>query len=272
MATTDRTQRVVPAAKVRGNGKAKSSNRANGGAPARRKAATSKSAALQRPAHLLVGRTLATDVLHRLRGDIIASSLMPGSKLRFETLRSVYHVSFSTLREGLSRLASEGLVVADGQRGFRVAPVSIKEMMDLTDARVLVEREVLRLAIARGNAAWRTRVMSAYHGMDQLPEQRSTSTEWNVAHGEFHQALASACDSPVLQEMRLKLFDRAQRYRRLAAAIRTYPRSNPHEHREIMEAALAGDSEQACTLIERHIRRTADDAAAIASLPTAQAG
>jgi DNA-binding GntR family transcriptional regulator len=197
---------------------------------------------------------------------------MPGSKLRFETLRSVYHVSFSTLREGLSRLASEGLVVADGQRGFRVAPVSIKEMMDLTDARVLVEREVLRLAIARGDAAWRTRVMSAYHGMDQLPEQRSTSTEWNVAHGEFHQALASACDSPVLQEMRLKLFDRAQRYRRLAAAIRTYPRSNPHEHREIMEAALAGDSEQACTLIERHIRRTTDDAAAIASLPAAQAG
>jgi DNA-binding GntR family transcriptional regulator len=241
-------------------------------APLRRKVATSKSAARHRPAHLLVGRTLATDVLHRLRGDIIDSSLMPGSRLRFETLRSVYHVSFSTLREGLSRLASEGLVVADGQRGFRVAPVSIKEMMDLTNARVLVEREVLRLSIARGDADWRTRLMSAYQGMDQLPEQRSSSTEWNAAHDEFHQSLAAACDSPVLAEIRKKLFDRAQRYRRLAAAIRTYPRSNPHEHREIMQAALAGDSAQACMLIERHIRRTADDAAAIASLPGAQAG
>jgi DNA-binding GntR family transcriptional regulator len=222
-------------------GKAKGKTRGNGteGATAsrRRKAGAARAAITQRPAHLLVGRTRATDVLHRLRGDIIASSLLPGSKLRFETLRSVYHVSFSTLREGLSRLAAEGLVVADGQRGFRVAPVSIKDMMDLTDARVLVECEALRLAIARGDAAWRTRVMGAYHGMDRLPEQRSTSTEWNAAHAGFHEALTSACDSPVLMEIRQKLFDRSQRYRRLAAAIRTYPRSNPHEHREIMETA-----------------------------------
>ena len=98
---------------------------------AARSGSTARVAAVARPADTLIGRTLATDVMHRLRGDIIACTLLPGTRLRFEALRSVYHVSFSTLREGLSRLASEGLVVADGQRGFRVAPVSIKEMMDL---------------------------------------------------------------------------------------------------------------------------------------------
>jgi DNA-binding GntR family transcriptional regulator len=252
--------------------RSKARGQAGNGAAVRRhgKGPAAKSVLKQRPAHLLVGRTRATDVLHRLRGDIIASSLLPGSRLRFETLRSVYHVSFSTLREGLSRLAAEGLVVADGQRGFRVAPVSLKEMMNLTDARVLVEREALRLSIAKGDAMWRTQLMSAYHGMDRLPEQRSTSTDWNIAHAGFHEALTSACDSPVLMEIRQKLFDRSQRYRRLAAAIRTYPRSNPHEHREIMEAALAGESERACALIEQHIRRTADDATMIAGLPAAQ--
>jgi DNA-binding GntR family transcriptional regulator len=183
--------------------------------------------------------------------------------LRFEALRSVYRVSFSTLREGLSRLASEGLVVAVGQRGFRVAPVSIKEMMDLTEARVLVEREVLRRSMARGDDAWRHSLLSAFQHMDQLPEQQSSSAEWNSAHAAFHEALGAACDSPVLKEIRANLFDRGQRYRRLAAAGRTSSRNNSHEHREIMAAAFGSDSEQACLLIERHIRRTAEEAAVL---------
>jgi DNA-binding GntR family transcriptional regulator len=237
-----------------------------------RKTSVAKARNTLRPAYLLVGRTRATDVLHRLRNDIIDSALLPGSRLRFEALRSRYRVSFSTLREGLSRLAAEGLVVADGQRGFRVAPVSLKDMHDLTDARVLVEREALRLAIAKGDSAWRARLSGAYRVMDRLPEQRSTSAEWNTAHAGFHEALAAACDSPVLMEIRQKLFDRSQRYRRLAAAARTNPRSNPHEHRELMEAALAGDSHRACALIEQHIRRTTGEAAVLASLPGTQGG
>lgn len=219
-----------------------------------------------RPANSLIGRTLATDVLHRLRGDIITCALLPGSRLRFETLRSVYQVSFSTLREGLQRLASEGLVVADGQRGFIVAPVSRQELSDVTNARVLVEREVLRLSIANADGDWRTRLMSAFQRMDQLPEQGSTSPEWTDAHAAFHEALVSNCGSRVLLEFRANLFDRAHRYRRLAASHRTYSRSNSAEHRAIMEAALASDETRACDLIDRHIRRTSDDVASIGAL------
>jgi DNA-binding GntR family transcriptional regulator len=205
---------------------------------------------------------LANDVFHRLRADIISCTLKPGSRLRFVTLRSVYHVSFTTLREGLTRLASEGLVSADGQRGFQVARVSQSELADVTNARVLVEREVLKLAIERGTAEWQTSVLGAYHRMDQLPQQSSRSLEWSAAHSEFHIALASACESPVLMDVRAQLFRRAERYRRLAADFRTYHRSNADEHREIMEAAIAGDKDLACNLIERHIRRTSDDVAA----------
>lgn len=247
----------------------KQGTRASAAPPSRTPGAPRKGrrvAGTLRPASSLIGRTLATDVLHRLRGDIITCTLLPGSRLRFETLRSVYHVSFSTLREGLQRLASEGLVVADGQRGFIVAPVSQQELADVTHARVLVEREVLRLSIANADAEWRTRVMSAFHRMDQLPEQGSTSPEWSDAHGAFHEALVSNCGSRVLLEFRANLFDRAHRYRRLAASHRTYARSNSAEHRAIMEAALAGDEARACELSDRHIRRTSEDVASIAAL------
>ncbi|WP_323688850.1 GntR family transcriptional regulator [Rhizobium sp. AN83] len=62
--------------------------------------------------------TRAVVVLQRMRKDIIDCVLMPGSKLRFEAMKESYSVSFSTIREALSRLAAEGLVVSVGQRGF----------------------------------------------------------------------------------------------------------------------------------------------------------
>src|SRR5262245_9611874 len=60
----------------------------------------------------------------QIRADIIFGKLTPGEKLRLDRLRELYGASVGTLRELLSRLASEGLVVAEGQRGFEVAPIS----------------------------------------------------------------------------------------------------------------------------------------------------
>ena len=89
-----------------------------------------------------------SDVFHRLRDDIISCVLKPGEKLKFEILRTIYGVSFSTLREALSRLTSEGLVEVKGQHGFRVRPVSPKDLTDITDLRVMIEMEAIRLAIS----------------------------------------------------------------------------------------------------------------------------
>ena len=93
-------------------------------------------------------------MLRRLREDIISCVLKPGEKLRFETLRSLYGVSYSTLREALSRLSAEGLVVSEGQRGFFVAPITEEDLLDITDARVVLERECIRRSLENGNADW----------------------------------------------------------------------------------------------------------------------
>ena len=70
------------------------------------------------------GRTLAADVFSRLHADIVTCRLKPGEPLRFEPLKEAYSASFTTLREALTALAAEGLVVSQERRGFRVAPVS----------------------------------------------------------------------------------------------------------------------------------------------------
>lgn len=205
------------------------------------------------------GETRAGDVLQRLREDILGCVLQPGEKLRFESLRDRYEVSFSTLREALSRLAAEQLVVAEGQRGFVVAPVSIADLEDLTNARVLLEREMLRQAMEKGDDAWEAGILASYHRMDRLQtrlgEHYYLDPTWSGLHEAFHYSLVVACGSPVLLGIRQKLFERAHRYRRMSSKFRTQWRPKDVEHKSIMDAALDRHAE-ALDFIESHIRET----------------
>lgn len=211
----------------------------------------------------LVGGTLATDVLHRMRDDIISCVLKPGDRLRFESLKEIYGVSFSTLREALSRLSSEGLVIAEGQRGFAVAPISRTELIDLTDTRVLIERACVAKAIERGDAQWEAKILSSYHKLDRvealLVNSHVVSPEWDARHFEFHEALVAAAGSEHLMSIRQSLFEKARRYRRLSALARKAPRAKRDEHRELMEIMLSRDVEAAQASVERHVRATTEN-------------
>ena len=213
--------------------------------------------------HTLSGGTLANDVLRRLREDLISCVLKPGEKLRFEALRTLYGVSYSTLREALSRLSSEGLVIAEGQRGFYAAPISEEDLLDITDARVILELECLSRAMQRGDANWEAGIIAAFHKLDRLEdsmgEELRTTPDWDRLHMEFHDALVGASGSPTLSELRHLLFERARRYRRISALVRKEPRKKSSEHRIMMESVLSGDIDTARELMERHIREVAQN-------------
>ncbi|MDP3342195.1 GntR family transcriptional regulator [Frigidibacter sp.] len=208
------------------------------------------------------GETRAGDVLMRIRDDILTCRLTPGEKLRFEALKDRYEVSFSTLREALSRLTEEGLVLSEGQRGFAVAPVSVADLQDLTNARVLLDRELMRLSMQYGDDAWEAGVLAIYHRMERLQERLgenySLDDEWGALHSKFHMSLVAASRSPLLLEMRQKLFDRALRYRRMSSQFRTSWRPKDAEHKAIRDAVL-DRSPLALDLIERHIRETTEN-------------
>src|SRR4030095_5501445 len=94
-------------------------------------------------------RTLTTDLFDRLRTDILHCKLRPNSRLRFRDLREAYSSGISPLREALMRLVSDGLVVLEDHKGFRVAPVSREEIMDIANTRCELEGIAVRLSIEK---------------------------------------------------------------------------------------------------------------------------
>jgi DNA-binding GntR family transcriptional regulator len=82
--------------------------------------------------------------------------------------------------------------------------------------------------------------------------------DWSTRHKAFHFALFAACPSPLMLKMIDSLFDRAERYRRFSAKQRIRQRHKGNEHQDLMDAALARDSDKAVTLLRNHIQDTLD--------------
>src|SRR5580704_2078668 len=138
-----------------------------------------------------------------LRADLLACRILPGKKLKIQELCTRFSVSLGAVREALARLTSEGLVVAEPQRGFRAAPITAEELRDLTMVRIEIEGLCLRRAVALGDLAWESQVVAALHRLSRTPERvaddpRRVTEEFSQAHGAFHAALVAACGSQTL--------------------------------------------------------------------------
>ena len=213
--------------------------------------------------------TISDDGYRRIRSDIVFGKLRPAQKLRLEALREAYGVSVSTLREILSRLSSEGLVVAEGRRGFEVAPVSADDLKDLAGLRLLLEGHAMERSFARGDMEWEGRVVSAHHKLSAtergMSSKKANQQLWKQYDGEFHQALISSCGSRALVEAHAAVFDKYFRYLILALSFRGDV--VPRQHQQLLECALRRDAARAKTVLTAHITECVDHAIATGQLP-----
>lgn len=208
-------------------------------------------------------RTLASSAYADIRRDIVDLNLKPGEKLRLKDIGARYGYGLAPLREALSKLASENLVAAEDQRGFRVTEVSRSDLLDLTFVRRNIEITALRASIENGDDEWEGNVVAAFHRLSLAQMRRqddpsSLNTDWKERHQMFHHVIVSGCGSPRLMAMRDLLFDQSDRYRRIAAAQIDVPRDISGEHKAIFDATLSRDADLACRLIGDHIDRTAE--------------
>ena len=200
--------------------------------------------------------SISENTYRQIRTDILFGRLHPGEKLKLDRLKSQYGASVSTLRELLSRLASEGLVVAEGQRGFEVAPTSPENLREIAELRQLLECHALQLSFATGDIEWEGRVVAAHHKLHQMEIRmmngdRSVTRQWKQFDWEFHQALISACGSRVLMDTHASIFDKYLRYQMISLTFRGQIAAD--EHRQMLDAAMRRDADTAQEVLRRHV-------------------
>jgi GntR family carbon starvation induced transcriptional regulator len=207
------------------------------------------------------------DVYDRLRTAILNGQYPPDQKLKINELCRETGASIGTVREALSRLLSEGLVVSESYKGFHVAPVSLPDLISLTKARIEIEKLCLASSLGHGDIAWEGRLVSLAHQLSRYSPHDTALDAWSRLHTTFHDALVSACDNAWLLRMHRILHEQSERYRRLVSMFNASLDSPTQrqregdmqtEHKELAEAAIARDIDRACELIAVHLRRTTD--------------
>ncbi|WP_198370221.1 GntR family transcriptional regulator [Roseomonas rosulenta] len=200
-----------------------------------------------------------------IRADILRGALAPGQKLKLEGLRDGYGVAIGTLRESLSRLIAERLVVAEGQRGFEVSRFSARELRELARLRLLLEGHALEHAFRAGDMEWEGRVAAAHHKLAQMEKrlregEDGAIDDWRRFDSEFHRTLISACGSRTLMATHATVFDRYLRYQNLALGFRGA--IAVEEHAALRDCAIRRDAAAARAVLAAHILGGVDHALA----------
>ena len=203
--------------------------------------------------------TISSQLVDRLREEIISGKLIPGTKINLARIREQFEISLSPLREALARLISDGLVEFQDNRGYWVSPVSIENLGEITQLRVQFESYALRLAIEAADILWEADLLTALHRLKHAERNAArpeTIELWENLHREFHMALISGCKMPTLVRFCLQLLNLNDRYRRVFLLKTSGDRSVNTEHSEIVESALNHDATTACAKLAEHLKRT----------------
>jgi DNA-binding GntR family transcriptional regulator len=199
--------------------------------------------------------SLADEAAVLLREEILAGSLHPGDRVHLESTASRFEMSPIPVREALRMLASEGLVIPIPQRGYRVTAATVDDLDDTYRLRVVLDPLAVRLAVVNFDEDARADLQACFDALVKSYEQ----PEWRqhrVPHRNFHFAIYARCGSPWLLRFISMLWENSDRYQKLSTAGRGSPAQRLEEHRGIMEATIAGDSEEAARRMEDHLRLT----------------
>lgn len=207
------------------------------------------------------GNSRTAETYETLKSRILDGTYLPRTKLKIDQIADHLGINAGAVREALSRLTSDGLVLAEPQKGFVVTPISIADLTDLTAVRIEIETRCLDRSIAIGDLKWEARVLSAYHQLSRTAGRNGDGPvhrEWADAHTEFHDALVSACGSAWWLRLRNQLYLQAERYRRLSLPFSKTKRNIDAEHKAIAEATLQRNAGVAVPLLAKHLRTTSE--------------
>jgi DNA-binding GntR family transcriptional regulator len=183
---------------------------------------------------------LSDRAYERIRHDIISCALAPGAEISETQLCAHYKLGKAPVRMALNRLAHDGLVRAIPRRGYRVAPVTLKNVHDVFELRLMLEPAAARMAAGKMDAE-RLRKLDEACRADYEPGDLRSTSRFLEANKAFHVEIARAAGNMRLADAVEKLLDEMTRLLHLGLGLRNHSQEMTREHRALVKALVRGD-------------------------------
>jgi DNA-binding GntR family transcriptional regulator len=198
-------------------------------------------------------RPLAELAYERIKRAILRCDLEPGSQVTEEQLAERFGISRSVVRPALKRLYQQQLVKTVSRNRYIIPPITLKDAHELFELRLMIEPPAAKRAAGRVEARELERLEQLCEAQYE-PGDRESADAFLQANAEFHVGVARASGNDLLAEVVATLLDREQRLNHLAHMLGDRNQQAFHEHRELVEALIAGDGDRAEAAMAEGIR------------------
>lgn len=201
----------------------------------------------------------------KIKIKILSSEYVPGSQVLEQDIATTLGVSRTPIREALVRLQQEGLLEIIPRHGARISVVSPSDMQEIYEILLSLEPTAVELlARRRPTADELSELVEACDAMESaLAAPVPRLADWAEADERYHLGLANLCGNRRLAAMVMTVWEQAHRARMFTLRLRETPHRSTQEHREVVDAILAGDAPLARSLYEAHRRRGGEELMAI---------
>lgn len=207
-----------------------------------------------------MSQTKSSIIYQKIKQDLTDGVLSSGEKLKISKLKEYYDVSLTPLREALSQLAAQGLLDQENNKGFSVPKLSYADILDIKQARILVETAALELSFKNGNMEWEASLVAAHYKLERLSLSVKDLEAWSQAHEEFHSILLSGSGSKYLIQFSARLNLSLDKYRSIAEPNPNIRQQLDNQHGELLRLALKRNINKANKVLTSHIELSCQSA------------
>jgi len=204
------------------------------------------------------GQNLGDAAYAEIKSWIIDGRLPGGTGVSEAELALALGLGKAPVRAALARLAQDGLVASVARRGWRVAPITLADILDVFQLRRELEPMAARLATRHGIDSGLLKRLDVGCKAGYTPGHAASQRAFLAANRAFHLAIAEAARSPRLLRMLSSLLDEAERALLLGLALRNRSDEIQHEHQTLIDAMAKGDAATAEEIVVQQIDEARD--------------
>lgn len=212
--------------------------------------------------------SLTEQAVAALRRDILSTRLAPGETISEAGAAQRLEMGKAPIRAALARLAEDGLVQAVPRRGWMVSLVTIRDIHEVFDLRLLLEPEAARRAAGRVDTTMLARLDAVCaEGYDCADAESAMG--YLDANKRFHVAIAELAGNGRIARQIDRLLDESTRMLVLGLRRRDRTMEMAHEHHELVERLALGQGDAAAALMHEQVAASREMVLAALTAPDA---
>ncbi|WP_120497993.1 GntR family transcriptional regulator [Kiloniella sp. EL199] len=196
---------------------------------------------------------LKSDLLYNhIHTEIMLCSLVPGSILTERELGERYDSRKATIRNAMARLIQEGFAKNLPRRGYLITPITMRDVSEICDARIVIEPDLTRAATERLTPGTMQNIAAAIRETEK-PETLKSRPSYQAANRAFHLTIAQASGNKRLVAILDRLLVEHERIRHFAGGPPQLAPDFAKEHRDLFDAMCTGDAKGAANMMREQL-------------------